>query len=506
MLKSAARRAVVFTTLLAVGLLAGLALTSAVFDWRSDAATFTAPPRAVDEINFRNDPSHIAVDLTVDLAALESTLEREVPKQLWEIDRPDTECVAPQKVDLALFEIKSPKIKCHIMGKVTRGRLKLSGRGRNLMVAMPITGEVAARDIAGIFKGETGTGAANVRLLLQLDLTPDWQLVGTTNLAYDWTKEPGIDFLGQRITFTSKADRKLDDVRDSVRQIISRELANIGVRSAAENGWGKTHAVIELNRANPAVWARLTPQQFRFGGYEVEGRKLTLRLGLDTMIETFVGVKPDNHSPRRLQPLAPRAKADTRSILRVPVVADYAVLEPVLARALAKRAARPFKIADYGSVIAKFGKVSVYGGSSGRIVVGAKFEATSDLPLVKAATGTIWLAARPHSHSGSREVEFDNITISGDTSFVGQPLLLALANSVDFQDTISNALKQNFDNDFKKLAAKIERAVAHRHDGPLDYRVSIEKIDTGAIKAHGQGLYLPVEMTARASGKLLFVR
>jgi hypothetical protein len=188
------------------------------------------------------------------------------------------------------------------------------------------------------------------------------------------------------------------------------------------------------------------------------------------------------------------------------VVADYAVLEPVIAKALAKRAARPFEIENYGSVTAIFGKITVYGTPTGRIAVGADFEATSDLPLVSAASGAIWLAARPVNQPGSREVRFADITISGDTDLVGEPLLLALANSPEFQDTISDALMQNFENDFSKLTAKIERAIARRQDGPLDYSVTIESIETGVITAHGQGLYLPVQMTARASGRLLRVK
>ena len=62
-----------------------------------------APPRATDAIVFPNEPSHIAVDLKVSLADLEQALERELPRELWQIDRPGSECVASRKVDLALF-------------------------------------------------------------------------------------------------------------------------------------------------------------------------------------------------------------------------------------------------------------------------------------------------------------------------------------------------------------------------------------------------------------------
>ncbi len=461
-----------------------------------------APPRATDRIVFPQTPSNIAVDLAVDLADLERTLERELPRTLWQIDRPGSECVASKNVDLALFKVKSPKIKCRIVGKVTRGRLRLSGSGEALTVTLPVTGTLAARDVAGILKGETGTGAAAVALSLKLDLTPEWKLAGTTRLDYRWTRAPGIDFLGRRITFTSEADRELRPVRRDIERIIARELARLPVKPTAEQGWRAAHQVFELNRVNPEVWGRLTPQSFRFGGYDVQGRALTLRLGLDAQLETFVGTKPAAVSPSLLPALARRAKDAPQSILHVPVIADYAVLEPVIAKALTKRAARPFVIKDYGTVTATFEDIVVYGTDKGRIAVGGKFTANSNLPLIKQASGTIWLTARPENAAGSRKVSFRDIRITGETDVIGGEFLFALANSPEFQRTITEALQQNFEGDFAKLRAKIDRALAKRTGRLTDYSITIETIDTGVIRAHGEGLYLPVDITARISAKL----
>jgi hypothetical protein len=461
-----------------------------------------APPRATDAIAFPQTPSSIAVDLKVDLADLERTLERELPRELWQIDRPGSECVAPQKIDLAGIEVTSPSIECRITGKVTRGRLRLSGRGEALVVTMPVTGTLAARDIAGIFKGQTGTGAAEVALSLRLDLTPDWRLAGTTRLDYRWTRAPGTEFLGRRITFTDEADRELRPVTRDVERIIARELARLPVRPTAEQGWREAHQLFELNRQNPEVWGRLTPQQFRFGGYAVEGRELTLRLGLDALLETTVGHKPEATALTPLPPLARRSKDDTQSVLHVPVVADYAVLEPVIARALAKRGERPFRIEGYGTVTARFDNIVVYGTPGGRIAVGGQFTANSDIPLVNQARGTIWLTARPENAPGSRAVVFRDITIIGDTDVIGEEFLLALANSPEYQRAITEALRQNFEGDFAKLLAKIDRAIAQRQGRLTDYSISIEAVETGVIAAHGEGLYLPVDMTARIAARL----
>lgn len=487
-----------------VGLAAALTLLAACSKAADDVPA--APPRATDAITFPKESSQMAVDLKVDLRDLQSAIERDMPRTLWTIDRPGSVCVPSKKVDLELFKVKSPKIKCRIVGKVTRGRVKLSGKGQRLTLAMPIKGTVAARDIAGILKGETGTGAAEVALTLTLDLTSDWRLKGNSQIDYRWTRAPGIDFLGRRLTFTSDADRELRPVIRDLERIIARELARVHLEDFARDGWREAHQVFELNRENPEVWGRLTPERFRFGGYDVKGRDLTLRLGLDAQFETFIGRKPEKVTPAALPPLARRDKNAAQSVLHVPVIAEYAVLEPVIARALAKRAARPFAIADFGSVTASFADITVYGTGKGRIAVGGTFSATSDLPLIKAAKGQIWLTARPENAPGSRAVRFVDVEVSGKTDLAAEKFLFALANSPEFQSVITEALAQNFENDYNKLRGKIDRALAARKGRVTDYSIAIEKVETGVIAAHGEGLYLPVDVTARLTAKLREVK
>ena len=95
---------------------------------------------------------------------------------------------------------------------------------------------------------------------------------------------------------------------------------------------------------------------------------------------------------------ARRAAAVARSDLHIPVVADYAVLEPVIAKALTGAPRRPFVIEGYGNVTARFDTITVYGTGEGRIAVGGSFSAASDLPLIGKASGMIWLTARARQY------------------------------------------------------------------------------------------------------------
>lgn len=470
------------------------------------AATDTAasaPPRGEDPISFETRTSSLAAELAFDLGELERQLERDVPRQLWAIHEDDAQCVAPQKVDLALFKVTSPKIKCDIDGTVTRGRLQLTGRGRDLFVTFPVSATVRAHDIAGFLEGKTATAAANLQIAVKFEIARDWRLTGTPQVGYRWSREPGIDFLGRRITFTRQADRELAKVRGQIERSLAAELARVPLREAAERGWKAGHVVLELNRANPAVWARVSPQQVRFGGYRVEGRRLVAMLGIDAKIETKIGDQPQAPKPAPLPPLAPLTAKPGAANLHLPIIADYHVLEPVIAKALAKRAKRPFVLGDVGTVTASFGTVTVYGTGQGKIAVGVDFKATSDVPLVPKAEGTIWLTARPVNAAGSRRVSFADMAISGNTSLPSDKLLFALANAPEFQGSITDALRQNFEGDYTKLMGKIDRAIAQRQDGPLSYRVKIVKVTTGVIEAYGKGLHMPVDIEAEIAADTL---
>jgi len=467
------------------------------------AAAPEPPPRATDAIAFPREPSKIAVDLKVDLAGLERDLEADLPRRLLAFSRADLVCVPSKKVDLALFKVKTPKLKCDVDGTVTRGRLRVSGRGRRLIVRMPVEAEVVARDIGGILKRETGTAALDLTLTMTIDLTRDWRLTSDVALDYAWSKEPGIDFLGRRITFTKEADAALGPLRARAAAALERSLRRLALRKAAERGWRAAHAVLELNRKNPAVWGRIVPQRFAYGGYRIDGRTMTIALGLEGLLETHVGARPEPAEPAALPPLGLLAGRTGFGLLKVPVVADYAVLEPVLAKALAKRATRPFKLGDHGSVTARFDNIEIYGTTGNRVAVGIDFAARSDLSLWKSARGRIWLTARPSNAPNSRAVDFIDVRVSGSTDMVGEKLLFALANSDDLQNVIGESLRQNFETDFAKLRTKIDRAIAARKDGPLAYRITLEQIETGRIMAYGAGLHLPVALKARIEAELV---
>lgn len=477
-----------------VYLLAALLLTTAC----QDKVTDVAPPRAHDPVPVPRERSLIAVPIDADASSLRQAIEDAIPRTLWTINQYSSRCIAPQQVKIFGEELKvTPPIGCTIIGTVTRGPVTLQGEGRDIIANMPIHARISARDIGGLLKGETATGSANVHARIAIDLSRDWQPRGTVRLQYDWTTPPGIDFLGQRIRFTQQADEKLRPIVRQLERTLPQELAKMNLRADAERLWRQAFLTLQVNEKNPPVWMRITPAKIFYNGYTMRGRTIRLDLGMEATTETFVGDRPANPSPTPLPPLN-RSRAGDRLSFFIPVTAQYKQLEPVIARALKKRAMRPITLPGIGPVAVQFDRVSCYGTDGGRIAVGVDITAR---PLSAGSVethGRIWLAARPVNAPNSPTVSFADPVISGDTDGVGGDMLLTIGQSPGFSNLIATALTQNFAKDIAELKGKISRAIDMKREGDFVIHAKADRFETGQIHAYGQGLHLPVRATGKA--------
>ncbi len=460
------------------------------------------PPRANDTIAVEPQASLITVPIHADVTGLAAALEEEIPRRLWAIDRPETPCVALKRVKVAFVKLKTPTIKCRIVGEVTRGPLRFVGKERDIVLSMPLHAVVRAEDIGGILKRETATADANAHATIRLTIGRDWSPRGTVDIRYDWTNRPHLDFLGQRVDFADKADEKLKPVIARLERTLPRHLARMELRPQIERAWDSAFTSLLLNEKNPPVWMRVTPQELQYGGYELKGNHLLLRLGLKALTETFIGDRPADPAPRALPPMRPLEEEAGKLAFFIPVIADYRQLEPVLIRALRKRAQRPFEVPHFGPIFADFQKATIYGTTGRRIAVGVTFTARDKAGRIKPARGTVWMTAMPVNAENSRKVDFADFHVSGTTDAVGGDLLLRLANTPGMSGTLSSALGQNFEKDYQELLGKIAHAIDDKREGSFIIRAQVRQAQTGRIQASGQGLYLPVSAQGTAAIEL----
>jgi hypothetical protein len=503
------------TTITARALKAGaiaaglLALLSAC----NRSADVEAPPRAEASTEVPVVTSRVVVPIKADIAGLEAHLNRAIPQTLYAIDRQEDVCVPPAKITICLKHERpckgdacrnvpckvgrknaaiTPTMSCRIVGKVTRGHILLSGKGDVIHMRMPVSGEVQANDVGKILS-ESADAKAEVRATIRLGMTPQWSPTAKVDIDYSWTKKPGLEMLGRRFTFASKADPELAKLIRRLEASIPQQLARAQPRQRLEQAWAKGFTSLMLNRQNPPVWMRITPRQLSYGGYHINARDIVLKVELEAGVETFVGERPPDPPAT---PLPPSGKIDGPVGFRViaPVIADYAQLEPVLAKALNKLAAKPIEVPAIGPVKASFGPPTIYATDGGRLALGLPIEAES-VKLGVPTKGKVWLTGVPWNEPNSAVIKVRDLQVVGKTDRLATDLLLQVAQSPTVIAEVESALSQNFANDLSKLKVKIDKALTDKRLGDFVLNVQMTGLKYDVVKPLGQGAYLPVEVS-----------
>ena len=458
-----------------------------------------APPRITTPAAFPDQSSTIVVPVSVKLAELARGLNDAAPRTLWKISQHEDRCVPAQRLKVFGKRVKvTPDLGCQIVGQVTRGAIRLSGKGQQIVITMPVNATIRVQKVGGIIKQETATGAASVRALATLGVDRNWNPTAKVSIAYDWTDPPGIDFLGQRIKFTSKADAKLKGVIAGLERDLPRQLAKLRARDKLADLWKQGFTTLSLNRENPPVWLRVTPRRLGFGGYRIVGRDVRMMLSAEALTQTFVGQEPADPAPTKLPP---PSRAGGRAGLRffVPVLADFDQLEPVVSRTLAKLAGKGITLPKVGPVDAEFGKVTIYATDGGRLAVGIETKAKArDHPMLS-AQGVVWLSALPYNDANSQLVKVRDLAIAGKTDSNVANLLFGLFQDPGVLASVSQSLTHDFAGDYDKVMGKVKTAIAAHREGDFVFAANIGAIHNGAIQVTGQGLFLPVSAEGTAS-------
>jgi len=462
-----------------------------------------APPRDAAQLNIPDVDSRLSLPVTIPLSRIRDMIARDVPRTLYAIDQNRDDCVPPERVSVLGRDIRiTPRISCRIVGNVTRGNITLRGEGRNLIVRMPVSAQVSARDIGGVLRGETATGSAVVEAVVRVDIRRDWSPATQISLRYNWSRAPGVDFLGQRITFMNEADQRLRPIMVRIERQIERELASINVRSKAAELWAQAFTVQSLNSEDPPVWLRLQPRSIGIAGMSAGRRNLVINLAMGARTHTFVGERPEAPEASPLPPNAPPAGSGGLDIF-LPVLSEYALLEPIVLRELRKLDERGISLPSVGRVETQIGAVEIYPTSGGRIAVGIDLTMT---PTEGAAQrygmvqGRVWLTGRPRGDYDSEEISIQGLEVYGDTDRLASDLLLKFASSSDLKDQLESALQENFEREYDHVLKLAQGALEEIRIGDVRLSADISQVRHGQILAVEQGLYLPLRVngTGRA--------
>jgi hypothetical protein len=491
------RRTLFLLIFLVVLAIAGLLVWQFLLKSR-ESALGTAPPRAEPGQLPPPAVSSIALPVRVPLALLEKALNDAVPVTLWQIDQPGAVCAAPTRVKLLGVKLKvTPTIKCRIVGEVTRGPIRLSGKKGKLQVLLPVSASFAAKDVGGLIK-RTGTQAeAVITAVLLPRLQPDGHLSARLQLTYDWRKEPEIKVLGRNIRLTEKADEKLAPILAKIETELPRRLARLPIKAELEKLWQQGFTVEALNRQNPPAWLRLTPQTLGVSTIVVESRTLKINARLGALAEVVLGDEPQRPTPTRL-PRIGIVRGQPGLQLSSFVLADPATLQRPIDKALAKVAAKGIPVPDVGRIKVRFGPSTLYATTGGRLALGLEIMARGPRQVLD-TRGKLWLTARPETAPDSEKMQVRDIRlVTSSDEDVQLPLIVAVAQSAEVQAALEEALAQDFTRDYTKLLGKVDKALAAVRIGDFRLNVKLNEVRHDQVLVMGQGLYLPVTATGRA--------
>lgn len=457
-----------------------------------------APPRVDDAPDFPLQTSTIVVPISGSLDDLQRALERATPTRLWSIDRQLDTCVAAKRVDFGIVKVKVlPDLGCRVVGTVTRGRLVLAGSGDRLTITIPVHATIAARNVGGMVS-KTATGDAVIHAVARLSIAGNWSPTAKVTIDYDWTTPPGIDFLGQRIEFASKADARLKPVIAGLEKSLPRELGKLDLHARLASAWQHGFTSIMLNRERPPAWMRLTPKRLGFGRYHIDRRALVLTLRADALTETFVGDRPADPVATPLPPPMP-VTGKYKLNFFIPVLADYAQLEPVVLRTLVKRAQKGITLAGIGPVDVQFDKVTIYATTGGHLAVGIVARAKAEGHALLSTKGEVWLTAVPYNVPNSQLVRARDVAIAAHADNRITNLLIALFSDASVRDSIAQGLSHDFAPDYTRVLGAARKAIGARREGDFLLSADVASVENGTLSVTGKGLFMPVRATGQAT-------
>lgn len=436
--------------------------------------------------------STIAVPVTARVIDLERLLNARVPMTFDSTAAQQAACAKPGTLR---------RIGCQFSGTVTRGPISVSAVDANVIkLTMVLDGAIAARELARFVGEAPVSAAAQVEALVRLDMVDNWQPQARVGIGYQWVRAPGMAVFGQRVSLAGAADPLVARLIAELEAAVPESLERLQPRQRLEALWAQGFAVLPLNPGMPPVWLRLAPQRLYFNNYSINGDVLTLAIGASAVAQSFVGSEP---KPLPATPLPPQAEVPPNALaqfrLQLPVVADYAGLERLVAANLKPLEAGPMQVRGLGAVTATFGKVQIHETSGGRVAIGLDITAGTPRQWLK-PSGTVWMTVKPVLLPGSQQLDIGAVAITGNPDNASFRMLLAVARSRLVRDQIAKAMSRDFSAERDRALASARETLADRRVGEFRLAATIDSVDNGGLVVMGQGLALPV--TAQGTARL----
>jgi len=291
------------------------------------------------------------------------------------------------------------------------GQIQISGQDDYVIISVPLRffGDAGIRgDVAKVLNIDSMdfSGALNAQLRLKLDVNENWCPNILTDMTYQWTREPHLEWIGGiDINLKNKVDKAIAKQLAGLEQKVANSVDCEELREAIQAQWKPHHIPLELPENN-AMYLNIVPKGFSFSGVRTESDKLGLAFSLEA--QTSVQSNILTTDPQAIPALKRSEYQPGNTQFNVLIRAAYSQLTTMADQHLTGKVFTESSAA--GDVSVTINSVILSGNPDG---VTVNLEFSAKLPGKKHPTpGTVYLTATPVLDAFTQTVRLNNISLS----------------------------------------------------------------------------------------------
>jgi len=291
------------------------------------------------------------------------------------------------------------------------GEIQISGQDDFVAINLPmrffgdagIGGDVAKVLNINAMKFD---GAMNAQILLKLDLQEDWCPTVKSDVSYQWTSAPKLEWAaGIDINLEDRLDKAIKKQLSSLQAKAANAIDCQQFRQAIQTQW-KQHSIPLDLPGNETMYLNIEPDGFSFSGIKTEADKLGLAFSLDTKTSVQNQALPNETLP--LPALSRSEYQAGQTTFNVLVRARYMQLQSIAEEQIKGKTFSESSAA--GNVSVTIDTLNLSGNPEG-VTVDLGFRAM--LPGKKLETpGNVYLTATPVLDAFTQTVRLTNISLS----------------------------------------------------------------------------------------------
>jgi hypothetical protein len=119
----------------------------------------------------------------------------------------------------------------------------------------------------------------------------------TVSTGFQWIETPKINVMGVAVPVTPIANYALKESQQLITEQIDNALAQyVNLKLYAGMAWKEMQKPMQLSEEHN-VWLKLTPTDVNLSPFETQGQVLKVTLSLQSLIESYMGAKPEAGKP-----------------------------------------------------------------------------------------------------------------------------------------------------------------------------------------------------------------